>query len=306
MLDMSTIDLNDLSYYAHVVEHGGFAPAGRALGIPKSKLSRRIALLEERLGVRLIQRSTRRFSVTEVGQEYYAHCKAMLVEAEAAEEAIALSRAEPRGTVRIAVPVAILQARMGVMLADFLAEHPKVSLHLDATNRRVDVIGEGLDIAIRVRPPPLADSDLIVRVLATRNWCVAASPSLFAHQPVPTVPADLAHFPSVDLSAAHQVHAWQLTAADGAVALVHHVPRMVSDDMIALRAAAVAGVGILMLPTMMICDELADGRLVRLLPDWQPHHGIVHAVFPSRRGLLPAVRALIDYLAMRFEQLQED
>ncbi len=300
------IDLNDLSYYAHVVEHGGFAPAGRALGMPKSKLSRRIALLEERLGVRLIQRSTRRFSVTEVGQDYYAHCKAMLIQAEAAEETIALSRAEPRGTVRIAVPVAILHARMGVMLADFLAEHPKVSLQLEATNRRVDVIGEGLDIAIRVRPPPLEDSDLVVRPLATRRWCIAASPALFADHPAPTVPADLARFPSVDLSAAQQLHVWRLNGADGAAAQVNHVPRLVSDDMIALRAAAVAGVGILMLPTMMVCDELADGRLVRLLPDWEPPHGIVHAVFPSRRGLLPAVRALIDYLALRFEQLQED
>lgn len=300
------IDLNDLSYYVHVVDHGGFAPAGRALGMPKSKLSRRIALLEERLGVRLIQRSTRRFSVTEVGQDYYAHCKAMLVEAEAAEEAIALSRAEPRGTVRIAVPVAILHARMGVMLADFLAEHPKVSLQLEATNRRVDVIGEGLDIAIRVRPPPLEDSDLVVRTLATRRWCIAASPLLFAHQPAPVVPADLARFPSVDLSAPQQLHSWRLTAADGTVAQLNHVPRLVSDDMIALRAAAVAGVGVLMLPTMMVCDELADGRLVRVLPDWEPQHGIVHAVFPSRRGLLPAVRTLIDYLALRFEQLQED
>lgn len=122
--DIRRCDLNDLFYFAMVVEHGGFSQAGRALAMPKSKLSRRIALLEERLGVRLIQRSTRRFSVTEVGQDYYRHCKAMLVEAEAAEEAIAMSRAEPRGTIRLACPIAILHARIGPMLADFLAPAP--------------------------------------------------------------------------------------------------------------------------------------------------------------------------------------
>src|ERR1700719_2324295 len=118
-------DLNDLFFYVQVVANGGFAPAGRALGMPKSKLSRRIALLEERLGVRLIQRSTRHFSVTEIGQTYYAHCKAVLVEAEAAQEAIDLTRSEPRGVVRMACPVALLDMRVGDMLAKFLVAHPQ-------------------------------------------------------------------------------------------------------------------------------------------------------------------------------------
>nr|KAJ9617799.1 hypothetical protein H2204_013466 [Knufia peltigerae] len=288
-----------------VVEHGGFSQAGRALAMPKSKLSRRIALLEERLGVRLIQRSTRRFSVTEIGQDYYRHCKAMLVEAEAAEEAIALSRAEPRGVLRLACPIALLHARIGGMLADFLALHPQVTLQLDATNRRVDVVGEGVDVAIRVRPPPLEDSDLVVRVLARRIWCTAASPALLKRMGTPKVPADLAMMPTVDLASPAQMHAWDYAGPEEVTASVHHRPRLVSDDMIALRSAAVAGVGVLMLPRMMITDELASGALVPILPQWQPRHGIVHAVFPSRRGLLPAVRALIDYLAERFEALQE-
>ena len=139
-------DLNDLYYFAQVVDHGGFAPAGRALGMPKSKLSRRVALLEERLGVRLIQRSTRHFSVTEVGQTFHAHCKAMLVEAEAAQEAIELTRSEPRGIVRVACPVALLDTRVGEMIAAFLAQCPGVEIQLDATNRRVDLIAEGIDI----------------------------------------------------------------------------------------------------------------------------------------------------------------
>nr|WP_279575251.1 LysR family transcriptional regulator [Stenotrophomonas indicatrix] len=297
--------MNDLFYFAMVVEHGGFSQAGRALAMPKSKLSRRIALLEERLGVRLIQRSTRRFSVTEIGQDYYRHCKAMLVEAEAAEEAIALSRAEPRGTLRLACPIALLYARVGAMLADFLALHPQVTLQLDATNRRVDVVGEGVDVAIRVRPPPLEDSDLVVRVLARRIWCTAASPALLKRMGTPEVPADLAMMPTVDLASPTQRHAWEYAGPEQVQASVHHRPRLVSDDMIALRSAAVAGVGVLMLPRMMITDELASGALVPILPQWQPRHGIVHAVFPSRRGLLPAVRALIDYLAERFEALEE-
>ena len=155
-------DLNDLYYYVQVVDHGGFAPAGRALGMPKSKLSRRIALLEERLGTRLIQRSTRRFAVTEPGQTYYGHCKAMLVEAEAADEAIALTQAEPRGVVRMTCPVALLDTHVGDMVAAFMVAHPRVQIHLEETNRRVDVVGEGVDVAIRVRPPPIEDSELVL------------------------------------------------------------------------------------------------------------------------------------------------
>src|SRR6478609_4078227 len=142
-------DLNDLYYFVQVVDRGGFAAAGRALGMQKSKLSRRIALLEERLGVRLIQRSTRRFSVTEIGQDYYAHCKAMLVEADAAEASVEQTRSEPSGIVRLSCPVALLHARVSVMLAGFMAHYPQVAVHLEATNRRVDLIAEGIDVAIR-------------------------------------------------------------------------------------------------------------------------------------------------------------
>lgn len=158
-------DLNDLYYFVQVVEHQGFAPAGRALSIPKSKLSRRIALLEERLGVRLIQRSTRRFAVTEIGQAYYQHCLAMLVEANAAQEVIDRVSAQPQGTVRISCPTALLDYQIGDILARFLATCPRVQMQLESTNRRVDVIGEGFDIAIRVRFLLLEDSGLVMRVL---------------------------------------------------------------------------------------------------------------------------------------------
>jgi DNA-binding transcriptional LysR family regulator len=299
-------DLNDLYYFAEVVDHGGFAPAGRAIGVPKSKLSRRIALLEDRLGVRLIQRSTRRFAVTDVGQNYYAHCKAMLVEAQSAQEAIELTRAEPCGIVRITCPIALLDVHVGDMLAAFLAQYPRVEMDLEATNRRVDVVSEAVDIAIRVRPPPLHDSDLVMRTFGERGQCLVASRVLLERLGAPKVPADLTALPSLALGVAQDEHVWQLFGPDDAQASIHHKPRFVTGSMPALRAAAVAGVGVVQLPTMMIGPEIARGELTRLLPDWAPRREIIHAVFASRRGLLPSVRALIDFLAEQFRKLDVD
>lgn len=299
-------DLNDLYYFVQVVEHGGFAPAGRALDMPKSKLSRRIALLEARLGMRLIQRSTRRFTVTDVGQTYYAHCRAMLVEADAADEAIALLHEEPRGIVRVSCPIVLLDSLVGEMIAAFMVACPRVEIHLEATNRRVDVVGEGIDVSIRVRPPPLEDSDLALRVLAERGQCLVASPALLREHGAPAVPADLARLPSLDHGVPQSTHVWRLRGPDGAHAEIHHLPRFVTGGMLALRAAAVAGVGIVQLPTMMVRDEVARGALVTVLPDWAPRREIVHAVFASRRGLLPAVRTLLDFLAARFAELEPD
>ncbi|MGD9946533.1 MAG: LysR family transcriptional regulator [Burkholderiaceae bacterium] len=299
-------DLNDLYYFAEVVDHGGFAAAGRALGLPKSTLSRRVAALEARLGVRLIQRSTRRFAVTEIGRSYYDHCKAMLVEAEAAQQLVERSHAEPCGVVRVTCPIALLQQQVGTMLAGFMAAQPGVTVHLEATNRRVDPVGEAIDVAIRVRPPPLQDSDLILRVLAERGQCLVASPALVRRHGAPHAPADLADWPSLAQGAPQDEHQWHLFGPDGAQATLHHRPRLVTGDMIALREAATAGVGIVQLPTMMIRHEIERGQLVRLLTDWAPRREIVHLVYPSRRGLLPAVRALIDDLAARFAALDDE
>jgi DNA-binding transcriptional LysR family regulator len=298
-------DLNDLYYFVQVVDHRGFAPAGRALGMPKSKLSRRIALLEERLGTRLIQRSTRRFAVTDTGQTYYGHCKAMLVEADAADEAIALTHAEPCGIVRMTCPVALLDARIADMLVAFMVAHPRVEIHLEETNRRVDVVGEGIDVAIRVRPPPIEDSDLVMRVLAGRGQCLVASPRLMTNG-IPQVPADLAGLPSMDLGLPAHEHVWNLIGPDGTQAAIRHQPRLITRGMLALRAAAVAGVGVAQLPSMMVREQIERGELVRVIPGWAPQREIIHVVFASRRGLLPAVRALVDFLADRFQALDED
>lgn len=298
-------DLNDLYYFAKVVEHGGFAPAGRALGEPKSKLSRRIALLEERLGVRLIQRSTRHFSVTEVGQTFYAHCQAMLVEADAAAESIELTRSEPRGVVRVSCPTMLLDYRVATMVADFMARCPEVQVHLEASNRRVDVIAEGFDLAIRVRPPPLEDSDLVLKVLAERTQCLVASPQLLERCERPQGPADLHLLPSMALGVPQGEHVWRLIGPEGARAEVPFQPRLVTRGMAALYEAALVGVGVVQLPTMLVREALAAGRLQQVAVGWAPSPEIVHVVFPSRRGLLPSVRMFIDHLAARFAALDE-
>lgn len=296
-------DLNDLYYFVQVVDHGGFAPAGRALGVPKSKLSRRIALLEDRLGVRLVQRSTRRFQVTDVGQEYYRHCAAMLVEAEAAQEAVERTRSTPQGLVRVTCPASILYFQIGEMLAKFMAEYPRVRVELESTNRHVDVLADHVDVAIRVQSGPLDGADLAVKVLADLTYRLVADPRLLEGRPPVTVPADLRDLPSVDIGPPGRRHEWCLEGPDGATALVPHEPRLVTEDMVALRFAALEGVGIAQLPATVVRPDLLHARLIEVMPRWVPRREIVYALFPSKRGMLPAVRHLLDFLAEQFTSL---
>jgi len=293
-------DLNDLFFFAQVVDHGGFAPAARALGLPKSRLSRRILALEQRLGVRLIQRSTRSFAVTEIGQEYYRHCVAMLVEADAAQDVIDRSRAEPQGRVRLSCPPGLVCFQVGDIVARFMEQHPRVQVYLKSTSRPIDVIAEGFDIAIRVRFPPLEESDLVMRVLAESPQHLVASPALFDGNSKPQTPANLADLPSIDFGPPQRPHHWRLEGPDGETALVTQHPRLITDDFVQMRLAALRGIGVAQLPDFVVNDDLAAGTLIDVLPQWKPHAGIVHAVFPSRRGLLPAVRGLLDFLAEEF------
>ncbi|MEE9102553.1 LysR substrate-binding domain-containing protein [Pseudomonas nitroreducens] len=295
-------DLNDLFLYAKVVEHGGFAPAGRMLGLPKSRLSRRVSRLEERLGVRLIQRSTRHFAVTEIGQEYYQHCVAMMEQALAAEDTIERSRAEPRGMVRVACTTALLDARVATMLARFMAECPVVELLVKSFNRRVDVISEGFDLVLSVRHQPLESSELIMRKLAQCRYCLVAAPSMLSSAGPALGPADLVELPSLCWGPNVQDYVWELDGPNGASASIHLRPRIVSDDVSVLREGALAGVGVVLLPEEVVRGDLASGRLVNVLDDWAPKMGDVVAIFPSRRGLMPAVRKLIDFLAEAFEE----
>jgi DNA-binding transcriptional LysR family regulator len=293
-------DLNDMRFFAEVVDQNGFAAAARKLGMPRSRLSRRIGLLEDRLGIKLIHRSTRRFTVTEIGREYYRHCVAMMVEAEAAQETIDRMRTEPQGVVRVSCPSSLISFQIGEMIARFMEQYPKVEVLLESTNRRVDVIREGFDLAIRVRFPPLEDSDLVIRKLGDSPQCLVASPSVSKAFSRPLVPADLASLPSLGLNPAGLEHEWQLDGPDGATATIPHRPRFATEDMMALRLAALRGIGVCQFPSFVVAVDLNSGRLVDLLPEWSPKAGIIHAVFPSRRGLLPSVRALLDFLVAEY------
>lgn len=293
-------DLNTLYYFTQVVEHRGFAAAGRALDMPKSKLSRRISELEERLGVRLINRTSRHCSLTEIGQVYYQRCLAMRVEAEAAAEVIERNRSEPQGIVRLSCPTALLNSWVGPMLTRYMLKYPLVELHLESTNRRVDVIHEGFDIALRIRFPPLEDTDLVMKVLGNSTQCLVGSPAFVSRLSSSPLPGDLNGLPSVYWGSAQREYQWELFGENGASAVIRHFPRMITDDLLALRHAVCAGVGIAHLPSVVVREDIAAGRLVNLIPDWSPRTGIVHAIFPSRRGLLPSVRTLIDFLGEEF------
>ncbi len=295
-------DLNDLYFFVQVVDHGGFAAAGRALGIPKSKLSRRILELEDRLGVRLLQRSTRKLAVTDLGRDYYRHCVAMLIEANAAQEAIDKSRSGPQGLIRVSAPPALICFEVGPMIARFMSANPRVVVELESTSRRIDVIGESIDVALRVRFPPLEQSELVMRTLGDSPQRMVASPAVVKGMALPLVPADLGALPSLDLGPMMPKHTWELHGADGASVQVTHKPRLVTDDMAQLLHAALEGVGIVKLPTMMADPHIKSGALVDVTPGWSPRGGIVHAVFPSRRGLLPSVRSFIDFLAAEYNR----
>src|SRR5689334_14895134 len=189
MIDM---DLNDLRYFALIVEHGGFSAAERLTHITKSKLSRRVALLEERLGVRLLQRSTRRLALTEAGRAFYEHCAAMMVEAEAAEQAVEQLRSEPVGRVRMSCPTAMAQFYVAQLLADFMRCHPKVAIELDASDRVVNLIEEGFDLALRAFDAGLHDPGLISRRIASGRMMLVASPDYAAAHPPLDDPQSLA------------------------------------------------------------------------------------------------------------------
>jgi DNA-binding transcriptional LysR family regulator len=291
--------LEGLYYFTQVIEHGGFARAARALGIPKSRLSRHVMALEAKLNVRLVNRSTRRFAITEVGQEVYRHATAMLAEADAALEAVEFARAEPRGTIRVSCPVALAQSALATMLPDFLTKYPAVRLQMHVSNRRVDVVREGFDMALRVRTQPSGEDGLVMRAFGRANQLLVASPAYLARAGTPASPQELRERATLDYGGELEPGPWELVGADGESVRAEHTPRVLCHDFVVLRAAVLAGLGIAQLPESVVREDLSSGALTRVLPEWNTPQGIVHAVFPSRRGLLPAVRAFIDFLAER-------
>lgn len=302
---MSTPDLNDLQFFAIVVEHGGYAAAERALGIPKSRLSRRVTQLEADLGARLLQRSTRKFAVTEIGQSVYRHAQTMLAEAQAAREAVERVSAEPRGVVRISSPVAIAQTMLSQLLPEFLKAYPQVRLQLHVSNRRVDVIPEGFDVALRVRNNLDADGELVLRSFGQIRELLVASPEYLRRRGRPAHPSELHAHSTLSMSEEETRQRWTLHGPDSAIERIDIQPNLMTLDFPLLLASARAGLGIALLPESSCADAVRNGELEVVVPNWNLMQGICHAVFPSRRGLLPAVRVLIDFLAEKMPPLIE-
>ena len=292
-------DLNDLSFFAAVVTHGGFAAAGRALGMPKSKLSRRVSQLEARLGIRLIERSSRRFRVTDTGRDFYERCLSMLNEAEAAEAVAIGAQGEPRGLVRFSCPTGLIEP-LTESLNAYARANPLVRLQIVATDRRVDLIGERIDVALRVRTSLDNDAAITVRTIGRSRRILLASPTLAETLASTTDIAALAHMPTLSTNEATVPAQWELTGPDGQAHSLRHEPRLACADFVMVRAAAIVGLGVALLPDHACWTAIEDGRLVRLFPEWFAQEGIVHLAFTARRGLPPAVRALIDHLALHF------
>ena len=289
-------NLNDMVYFAEVVDRGGFAAAGRALGVPKSKLSRRVSELEARLGVRLLQRTTRKLSLTEAGERFHRHSVAVREEADAAAEAVAQVQSEPRGTIRVVCPVTLAQTTIGPLVPLFLERHPQVRIEMQVNNRVVDLVQDGIDVALRVRPTLDDSGSLIVKNLGTTQGLLVASPAQFQRQGRPDGVEDLSRLATLAMSAADGKAAWRLLGPGGREFDFQHRPVYVADDLLTLKYAAVSGVGATVLPDYMCRRELRVGELEQVLPGWAPRPGMIHAVFPSRRGLLPAVRRFLDFL----------
>ncbi|QHE92591.1 LysR family transcriptional regulator [Pandoraea fibrosis] len=294
-------DLNDLRLFAEVVERGSFTAAARSLGLQTSKLSRRVRALEEELGVRLLNRTSRRLSLTETGRQFHQHCLALVAESRAARELVDRTRSQPQGTVRISCPLGLLSSGVAEMVARFTQAHPQVQVLIDATNRRVDVVEEGLDFAIRVRLAPLDDTDLAVRQLGLSALILVASPALVARHGVPTSLHTLSDWPTLAMADKSERYAWHLVGNDGQAMSMAHKPRLATDDLASLRTAAMMGVGVALLPGEFVQDDIRTGRLVRLLPALSTTPGVVHAIFPTRRGMVPAVRHLLDALVAGYQ-----
>lgn len=288
------LNLNDLKFFVAAIEHGGFAAAARRLGVPKSTVSKRVAELETALGARLILRTSRSFTLTETGRDFHEHARAALIEAEAAEDAVRSRASEPSGTVRITASVPTAQFDLAPHLPRLARLYPRLHLQLDVTDRFVDVVQEGYDIAVRSHFAPLPDSGLVQRRARVNPIVLVASPDYLAQRGTPDTPEALAQHDG--LLTAPGATSWQLDDGQGRVLRVVPRPRMTANESIALLHAATAGLGITCLPAHMCRDALTAGTLQRVLPAWTAGHVTTTLVMPHRRGLLPGVRVTVEFL----------
>jgi len=291
------MDMNDFFYFVHVVEKKGFAPAGRALGIPKSRLSRHINKLEEDLGVRLIQRTSRQFKVTDIGEKLYRHARKAVDEVEMANAVVQQDSKILSGKVRLSCSVGMAQFALCDIVTSFVKQHPQVEIIQQVTNRSVDLIEQGVDMAIRAHSDLLPDSTLIHRRLANVDWGLFASPDYLEKAGTPMSPEQLENHLGLKLGWRPDDGKWVLRHEDGSNFSIPYQPRLCSDDMFTLKRAASMGLGIVGLPVYVCREEQRLNQLARLLPDWTAGNAEISLLMPSRQGVAPAVRAFAGYLS---------
>ena len=293
-------DLDDFYCFALVVEHGGFSAAERATDIPKSKLSRRVYNLEENLGVRLIQRSSRHFAVTDIGMNIYRHAQVMMNAARSAHSLVDHLSEKPRGLIKVSLPVSIAQNEMAKILPDFLKAYPEIKVQLLVSNRRVDIVNEGIDLALRVRANIDDDPSLVLRKFENIEQHLFASQAYLNEFGMLKHPEDLSKHRFLSMVDEHLDQQIVVHDQQNQPKKVKINPVVMGSDLMMLAKLASQNSGITLLPDTVAEEYIASGELVRVLPEWKAPHGIFHAVYPSRRGLLPAVRVFIDYLVEHF------
>jgi DNA-binding transcriptional LysR family regulator len=294
--------LTSLTAFVRVVDSGGFSAAGRKLNMSTTMVSNHVQSLEDRLGARLLHRTTRKVSLTEVGKTYYDRCTQILADLEQADDIAGSSQSIPRGTLRIYTATHIVQY-VGPVVAEFLACYPEVKVDLTMGERTVDMIDEGYDVAVRLTPPP--DSSLIVRSLATWRHVLCCSHGYLEAHPRPEQLADLAQHNCIR----HELYPfgdeWRFADRKGNPASVRVSGNLVTNSGDTLRLAALHGAGIFLAAGFLVHDELEDGRLVRLLPEYRPVEFAMNAVYPHRHHLSAKVRTFIDMLVKHSAEQQK-
>ncbi|MFS2101902.1 LysR substrate-binding domain-containing protein [Variovorax sp. Varisp85] len=293
-------NLDDLAYFVEVVQHGGFSAAARATGLEKTRLSRRLAALEERLGVRLLQRSTRHISLTEAGERFFTQAQILVQAAQSAFDSVADLRKEPAGTVRLSCPQVMAQSYLAPILPGYLATHPKVKLELETSDRHVDLLKERFDLALRAHVRIEDTAGLVARELGQARRVLVASPAFLDSVGRPQTPQALSGMDTFGRPGdVHDGHArWTLTESSGQVAVVSHFPRLSSDDLRLQLEAAIHGIGVALLPEPIVSACVRSGTLEIVLPQWSAASHVIHLLYPPPRGMLPSVRSLIDYLSV--------
>ncbi|MGR4869206.1 LysR family transcriptional regulator [Variovorax sp. LARHSF232] len=291
------LNLNDLHFFVQAVDSGGFAAAARHLGCPKSTVSKRVAALESTLRVQLLHRTSRSFTLTDVGRDVYDHARAAMIEAEAAETVVHRRLAEPSGTVRITASVPTAQFQLADRLPVLARQYPKLRIQLHVTDRFIDLVQDGFDIAIRSHFAPLPDSDLIQRRMNEEQITLVAAPSYVAQRGEPPTPEALSDHDGLMTNMTMKI--WRLSDASGRTVEVAPRPQLYADESVSLMKAAQAGLGIVCLPEAISAQAVGEGRLVRVLPAWTAGHVMTTILTPHKRGQLPAVRAVIDFLAQK-------